>query len=531
MDNRKRTALCILTAAAFISLTACGGGNTSTSYSAQTAPAYQYRSDEVYANVEAAYSESDETAENSEKYAEIRENGFTIAEQQPLSTFSADVDTASYTNIRRMINSGHSIPKDAVRIEEIINYFDYDYAAPRGNLPFEVTTELSSCPWNEQSQLLLIGVQAKKDYEQGQHIPKNLVFLIDVSGSMNEADKLPLVQKAFTMLTDELDSSDRISVVTYAGSDAVLLSGESGENRKKINKVIGSLSAGGGTAGAAGIKTAYEIAEENFIEGGNNRIILATDGDLNIGASSPEELKELVEGERDKGIYFSVLGVGTGNYNDAALEAIADNGNGNYSYIDCVDEAKKVLVDEMDSTLNTVAKDVKFQVEFDTANVEAYRLIGYENRMLDEKDFEDDKKDAGDVGAGHTVTVLYEIIPAVTPEAPADNDGNNGQVQLSDDNDAPVPSDGFATINIRCKEPDADQSKLYTFTVNKSQYTDETPMNLNFAACCAEFGMILRDSEYKGTASYAQLKDLLGRYDYSQDEYKAQFAKLVDKVS
>ena len=473
---------------------------------------------------------------NSEEYAGIIENDFLSAKENPLSTFSADVDTASYTNIRRLLTNNQSVPADAVRIEEILNYFDYDYPNAKIGEPFSVTTELSDCPWNKDSQLLLVGIKAHEEYTMGEHIPKNLVFLIDVSGSMYSSDKLPLVQQAFTMLTNELNEYDRISIVTYAGSDEVLLNGESGENKKHICDVIGNLSAGGSTAGAAGIMTAYEIAENHFIKGGNNRIILATDGDLNVGPSSVDELTALIEKERESGIYLSVLGFGTGNYKDDRLEAIADNGNGNYSYIDCLTEAKKVLIDEMDSTLTTVAKDVKFQVEFNPANVAEYRLIGYENRALADRDFNDDTKDAGEVGAGSTVTVLYEIkrTGAVPDDdyVPAfkysENEENYNETAAQAEAVSGEYSDELLTVNIRCKKPDENESSLYTYPVKVASYTPVMPMNLNFAACCAEFGMLLRGSSYAGTSSYDNISELLGRYDYSSDEYKTEFAYLVN---
>ncbi len=473
---------------------------------------------------------------NSEEYAQITENEFLSTRENPLSTFSADVDTASYTNIRRLLTDGSYIPADAVRIEEILNYFDYDYPDAAPGEPFSVTTELSDCPWNPDSQLLLVGIKAREDHLRGEHIPKNLVFLIDVSGSMYDSDKLPIVQQAFTMLTGELNEYDTISIVTYAGSDEVLLDGESGINRDRINRVIGDLSAGGSTAGAAGILTAYEIAEKHFIKGGNNRVILATDGDLNVGPSSVEELTDLIERERNSGIYLSVLGFGTGNYKDDRLEAIADNGNGNYSYIDCLSEAKKVLIDEMDSTLTTVAKDVKFQVEFNPANVSEYRLIGYENRALADRDFNDDTKDAGEVGAGSTVTVLYEIKrngPGNDDYRPEFRYGENEE-NYSEKNEK--TSEYFAnghesellTVNIRCKKPDENESSLWIYPVTLDNYTAELPKNLNFAACCAEFGMLLRGSRYAGTSGYNDISDMLTRYDYSDDEYKIEFSYLVN---
>lgn len=474
---------------------------------------------------------------NTEEYQHFEENGFKSVAVNPLSTFSADVDTASYTNIRRMLNNGYSnsIYADMVRIEEILNYFDYDYPDAVSGEPFSVTTELSDCPWNEYNKLMLVGIKADESQYRSD-MPMNLVFLIDVSGSMFDDDKLPLVQQAFSMLTDNLDGEDRISIVTYAGEDRIVLEGETGDNKEEIKQAIESLSAGGSTAGAAGIKTAYSLAERCMIEGGNNRVILATDGDLNVGASSVEELTALIEEEREKGVFLSVLGFGEGNYKDNRLEALADNGNGNYSYIDCLSEAKKVLIDEMDSTLVTVAKDVKFQVEFNPENVAGYRLIGYENRALADEDFNDDTKDAGEVGAGSTVTVLYELImkdsgSAPVPETPdlkyAQNTAPETTLAVTEPYVESEYSDELLTVNIRCKAPESDESKLYSYPVTKSQYNAKMPKNLNFAACCAEFGMLLRNSDNKGTSSWGDIKNMLRNYDYSDDEYKTEFEYLV----
>ncbi len=464
---------------------------------------------------------------NSEEYAEITESGFLSVADSPLSTFSADVDTASYTNIRRFINNGSLPDPNAVRIEEILNYFDYNYAPPVNNEPFSVTAELSDCPWNDRSKLMLVGIKAEE--AEITDISNNLVFLIDVSGSMFSGDKLPLVQQAFSMLADNLDENDKISIVTYAGEDEIVLEGESGDNRKKITDAIDGLSAGGSTAGAAGIKTAYELAEKYFIKDGSNRVILATDGDLNVGASSVEDLTALIEEKRESGVYLSVLGFGEGNYKDDRLEALADNGNGNYSYIDSVAEAKKVLIEEMDSTLVTVAKDVKFQVEFNPANVAGYRLIGYENRALDDRDFNDDTKDAGEVGAGSAVTVLYEIITVSDAEKYAPEYKYSGNVKKTEENEekADKYSDELLTVNIRCKTGNEDESRLYIYPVKTSLYSPGMSKNLNFAACCAEFGMLLRGSENKGTSSWDSLLEMLDVYDYSDDEYKTEFEYLV----
>ena len=367
---------------------------------------------------------------------------------------------------------------------------------------------------------MLVGLKAE-DIQQEEREPLNLVFLIDVSGSMFSEDKLPLVQKAFTMLTETLTEDDRISIVTYAGDERVVLKGTSGEDKDKIIKAINDLEAGGSTYGEAGINRAYELAEKYFIKGGNNRVILATDGDLNVGISSEEELTELIEEKRESGVFLSVLGFGTGNIKDDRMEALADHGNGNYSYIDSELEAKKVLVEEMTGTLYTVAKDVKIQVEFNPVNVSGYRLIGYENRALADKDFNDDTKDAGEIGAGHTVTALYEIIlnesGTSIPEA-----------ELKYQQNTPTGNKNeLLTVSLRYKEPDGDTSKLLAVPVTDEVYTEKMPENLTFAAAVAEFGMVLRNSEFKGIASCEHILDLLEDYDYRSDDYKTEFVYLV----
>ena len=457
---------------------------------------------------------------NTEEYNEIIENGYKSVAANPLSTFSIDVDTASYANVRRMIEYGDYINPDAVRIEEFINYFDYDYSEPTTNDPFSVNVEMSDCPWNEEAKLMLVGLKAE-DIKKSEREPLNLVFLIDVSGSMFSEDKLPLVQKAFTMLTETLTEDDRISIVTYAGDERVVLKGTSGEDKDKIIDAINSLEAGGSTYGEAGINRAYDLAERYFIDGGNNRVILATDGDLNVGLSSEEELTELIEEKRESGVFLSVLGFGTGNVKDDRMEALADHGNGNYSYIDSEMEAKKVLVEEMTGTLYTVAKDVKIQVEFNPVNVSGYRLIGYENRALADEDFHDDTKDAGEIGAGHTVTALYEILLN-------ENGATNPEAELKYQQNTPTGNkDELLTVSLRYKQPDEDESKLLAVPVTDEVYTKKMPENLTFAAAVAEFGMVLRNSEFKGTASCAQILELLEDYDYRSDDYKTEFVYLV----
>ena len=505
--------------------------DTGANYMTTAAPAAEYYtqaefydeiSDEEYAE---EYDDFDIAPENTEEYNYIEENGYTAVSSAPLSTFSADVDTASYANIRRMIENGVEVPPDAVRIEEMINYFDYNYSDPAKDEPFAVHTELSDCPWNEDTQLLMVGINTESfDAVLDERPAMNLVFLIDVSGSMYDDNKLPLVQQSFSLLTDNLTAADRVSIVTYAGSDEVVLEGADGNDKKKILRAIDSLEAGGSTAGAAGINTAYEIAEKYFIEGGNNRIILATDGDLNVGISSESELTRLIEEKRESGVFLSVLGFGTGNYKDNRLEALADHGNGNYAYIDTLREAEKVLVDEMSGTLFTVAKDVKFQLEFNPANVKGYRLIGYENRKMAAEDFNDDTKAAGEIGAGHSVTVLYEIVPADSPMELGES-----KLKYSEQGEE-TASDELLTVSIRYKEPDGDTSKLLSYPVEKSLYSEKMSDNMNFAACVAQFGMLLRNSRYIGNMTYKDVAAQLSEYNYSDDDYKDEFIYLVNTM-
>lgn len=457
---------------------------------------------------------------NTEEYNSIIENNFVSVDNNPLSTFSVDVDTASYSNIRRMLLDYQSVAPDAVRLEEMINYFKYDYKQPEAGVPFSVNTELSDCPWNENAQLLLIGLQAK-EIDLSERPSSNIVFLLDVSGSMNDPDKLPLMQKAFIMLTENLTEQDRISIVTYAGQESVVLEGARGDQTRKIVSALEELSAGGSTAGAAGIETAYKLAEDYFIKGGNNRVILATDGDLNVGITSEGALTRLIEKEREKGVFLSVLGFGTGNIKDNKMEALADNGNGNYSYIDSALEAKKVLVDEMGGTLFTVAKDVKLQVEFNPVKLKGYRLIGYENRMLNTEDFNDDTKDAGEIGAGHRVTALYELLPLDSKQEIAESNLKyQTEKKLTNSQD-------LLTVNIRYKEPDKNRSKLISVPVDESIYTENMPDNLAFASSVASFGMLLRDSKWKGTATYDKILTQLKALNLDEDEYKDEFVSLV----
>lgn len=463
---------------------------------------------------------------NTEEYNALEEPGFKSVKNSPVSTFSADVDTASYTNLRRMIEENLSIediPQGAVRIEELLNYFKYDYNLPEDDSPFGVTTVVGDCPWNKDAKLLQIGLKTEEiDFSEAPS--SNLVFLLDVSGSMNDADKLPLLQSAFTMLTDELTGKDRVSIVTYAGSDAVLLEGEKGSNKTEIAEVINSLRASGSTNGSAGIETAYRLAEENFIEGGNNRIILATDGDLNVGATSESALKELVTSKRESGIFLSVLGFGTGNIKDNKMEALADNGNGNYAYIDSRGEAKRVMVEEMGATLVTVAKDVKLQIEFNPAYIKGYRLIGYENRTLATEDFEDDTKDAGEIGAGHIVTALYEIVPVDSKQEIPETDLRYQTETQSKKNGE------WALLKIRYKEPEEDESILKEYTITEEAYRADPGEDFYFAAAVAELGLMVRDSKYKGEASFRNIENLLAKVNTAEDDYKDEFTYLVKKL-
>lgn len=466
------------------------------------------------------YDDGDYYDYNTEEYNHYAENEFKKVSENPLSTFSTDVDTASFTNVRRMIENGQEIYPDAVRTEEFINYFKYDYEQPDDGHKIGIHTELSDCPWNKDAKLMQIGLQAK-DVDV-KDIDSNIVFLIDVSGSMADENKLPLVTQAFAMLAETLGENDRISIVTYAGRDTVELAGESGANYSKIAKKLAGLTAGGSTAGAAGINTAYELAQEYFIEGGNNRVILATDGDLNVGLSSEEELTKLIENKRDSGIYLSVLGFGMGNYKDNKLEALADHGNGNYAYIDSIDEAERVLVTEMNGTMFTVAKDAKVQVEFNPANVDSYRLVGYENRQLADQDFEDDTKDAGDVGAGQQVTVLYEII---TVDGAKDSDESRRTLKYQDDVDYPEPEkepeEGdldkeLLTVSVRYKEADENESKLTEKPVLLSSYNKDMTDNMKLACAATMFAKTLGNSEDKFTTD--EIRDYAKGLDLDADE-------------
>ena len=462
---------------------------------------------------------------NTEGYSAIHENGYKSPVQEPLSTFSIDVDAASYSNVRRFINQGQKPVPDAVRIEEMINYFDYDYPQPKDGHPFAIISELGECPWNRDHLLLHIGLQGEK-MTHCQIPPSNLVFLLDVSGSMDSPNKLPLLKKAMKMLVSQLRPEDRVAIVVYAGSSGLVLPSTSGCQKERIICALDRLHAGGSTAGSAGLKLAYQVAEENYMEDGNNRIILATDGDFNVGPSSNAEMERMIETYRNKGIFISVTGFGMGNYKDDKMEIIADKGNGNYFYIDNLMEAKKIFINEFSSTLYTIAKDVKIQIEFNPAYVKEYRLVGYENRLLNEEDFENDKKDAGEMGAGHTVTALYEIVPAKDHAG----EGRRLKYQQSDILPEASTTNELATIKFRYKRPDGDKSILIEKTIAHSVVPlAQTSDNFRFSAAVAGFGMMLRNSEYKGCMDYDAVLSLAraskGRDD---DGYRAEFIRLVE---
>jgi Ca-activated chloride channel family protein len=459
-----------------------------------------------------------------EAYASVHENPFRRVPAEPLSTFSIDVDTASYANVRRFLNEGRLPPADAVRIEELVNYFRYSYSQPNLDVPFSVTTEVAECPWNPKHRLALIGLQGR-NWPAGEVPPRNLVFLVDVSGSMASPDKLPLVRSAMRMLSDVLTERDRVSVVVYAGSSGLVLPPTRGDDRGRIHRALAELQAGGSTNGGQGIQLAYRIAREQFMPRGINRVIIATDGDFNVGLTSQSELLRLIEEQRASGVFLSVLGVGTGNLKDTTMEMLADKGNGNYAYLDSLDEARRVLVSEAGSTLVTIAKDVKLQVEFNPAHVAGYRLIGYENRLLRNEDFNDDTKDAGEIGAGHSVTALYEIVPVgVAMESPS-VDPLKYQESVTPSRSA--ASNEVLTVKLRYKDPSADQSRLISRTL-LNRPTAMTP-TLGFASAVAEVGMLLRGSAHAPSARFdaAIARARKFRQD-DPDGYRAEFVRLAE---
>ncbi|HET9431454.1 MAG TPA: von Willebrand factor type A domain-containing protein, partial [Chitinophagaceae bacterium] len=448
------------------------------------------------------YGYGENVIHNTEDYDHITENRFLKVKDNPLSTFSIDVDAASYSNIRRHLNQGQMPPAGAVRIEEMINYFHYDYPQPKDEHPFSIQTEISDAPWNKDHKLVMIGLQGKKIPTR--NLPaSNLVFLIDVSGSMQSPVKLPLVKSSMKLLVDQLREEDKVAIVVYAGAAGLVLSPTNGSSKAIIREAIDKLEAGGSTAGGAGIRLAYKTAREFFVKGGNNRVILCTDGDFNVGASSDDDMERLIEQERKTGVFLTVLGYGMGNYKDNKMQKLADKGNGNHAYIDGISEAKKVLVNEFGGTLFTIAKDVKLQVEFNPTRVQGYRLIGYENRMLAKEDFNDDKKDAGELGSGHTVTALYEIIPVgIKSDFLQKVDSLKYQTNILPLSQS-SHSNEIMTVKFRYKKPDGDKSQLMEHPVRDSQSPlNKMSENFRFAAAVAEFGMLLRNSSFRSYASY-----------------------------
>lgn len=463
----------------------------------------------------------DEPEWNTEEYKNFTENRFMSTQTSPFSTFGMDVDTASYSNFRKKIFNGENIPVDSIRTEEMMNYFSYDYKKPENGEKFGVSLELADTPWNEDTQLLKIGV--KSEEADTENIRSNVVFLIDTSGSMFDPDKLPLVQKSFLMLLDGLNKDDKVSIVTYAGSDEIVCKGVSCDKKEELTKKIISLEAWGGTNGAAGIKTAYDLARKNFIKGGNNRVILATDGDLNLGITSESDLVDLITEEKESGVFLSVLGVGQGNYKDSKMKALADNGNGNFAYIDSTSAADKALSKDFDSLMYTVAKDSKMQVEFNPAKVKGYRQIGYELRRLNTEDFADDTKDGAEIGSGQCVTILYEIVPAKS-----DMDIPGVESKYNNTSAGNSSTDELLTVSIRYKQPENSESELIEIPVTVEYYRPEMSNDMSWAAGVAQTAMILRNSEFKGTSSYDEVYERLKKNSsIMSDDIKAQFLYMV----
>ncbi|MCR4890707.1 MAG: von Willebrand factor type A domain-containing protein [Lachnospiraceae bacterium] len=504
-----------------------GGASRESAGMAMTAPEESFVAEDVE---EGGYAESyeeptDEPADfNTEEYSNIEENRFLSTKANPFSTFGMDVDTATYSNLRRLIMDGSNLPSDSIRTEEMVNYFNYNYPDVKEGEKFSVTTEISDCPWNEDTQLLKVGVRAENVNEKPD---SNIVLLVDVSGSMFWNHGLKSVQKALILMAHQFDRKDRISLVTYAGEDAVVLDSVEGSKMDEIIDAIAGLeNQGGGTNGAAGINTAYELAEKNFIEGGNNRVILATDGDLNVGVTSEADLINLIKEKKETGVFLSVIGVGEDNYKDNKMESLADNGNGNYSFIDSIAEAKKVLINEIDSTLYTVAKDAKMQIEFNPGKIKGYRQIGYENRQMKAEDFADDTKDGAEIGSGQTVTVLYEIVPVDSKMEIPEVESKYGSSEA-----AASDSDELMTVSIRYKEPDKDKSELLEYPVTEDAVVKEMSPDTAWAANVAQVAMLLRDSQYKGTSDYEQIiKEMKANPDVMDDKYKIEFIYMTDKV-
>lgn len=486
--------------------------------------------------------------QGNEEYMPINENPFVLANDESTSTFSIDVDTASYAITRRYLMQNNMIPPaDAVRVEEMINYFKYDYAGPQDEHPFAANMEVASCPWNPKHRLVRVALKGR-ELEENKRPPANLVFLLDVSGSMNSHNKLPYLKQAFRMLTDQLTENDMVSIVVYAGNSGLVLPSTPGDQRYKIHGALDKLRAGGSTNGGQGIELAYKVALENFVEGGINRVILATDGDFNVGISNRKQLENLISEKAKSGVFLSVLGFGSGNLKDNRMETLADKGNGNYAYIDTVQEAFKVFVDEINGTLVTIAKDVKIQVQFNPAQVKAYRLVGYENRVLANRDFNDDTKDAGEIGAGHTVTAFYEVIPPGELEVPGLKDQQNQEAQTAENQQSsennPMPEepeeqrpeitdDRLLTLRLKYKQPDAEKSEdaLEFKLVDEGESFDYASNDFRFAAAVANFGLILRNSRYKGQASLDAVleitKDTLAN---GGDAYRQEFESMVQRA-
>lgn len=470
-----------------------------------------------------------------ESYKHLAENRIVNVKQNPLSTFSIDVDTASYSNVRRFLRMGQLPPADAVRVEELINYFTYDDPQPDGECPFSVNLEVAGCPWNGAHRLVRIGLKGKS-IDRGERGPANLVFLIDVSGSMNHPKKLPLVKASMKMLLEQLDESDHIGIVVYAGAAGLVLPSTSVGDKQRILAAIDQLQPSGSTNGAMGIRLGYDVARQNFIPGGINRVILCTDGDFNVGTTGPRDLEQLIEREAKTGVYLTVLGYGMGNLKDSTMEMLADRGNGNYGYVDNISEAKKLLVEQMSGTLITIAKDVKIQVEFNPAQVAGYRLIGYENRRLASRDFRDDTKDAGDVGAGHSVTALYEVIPVgaplvsdATPEPLRYQHTKPVRGDAFENKEPTAVNDELLLVKLRYKEPDGRQSRLLEFpVVDRGQSFEVASDNLRFAAAVAQFGMVLTKSRFCGETTFddviATARDCRAIH---ADDHRAEFLELV----
>lgn len=465
-----------------------------------------------------------------ESYAGLVENDYRNVLDEPLSTFSIDVDRASYSNIRRHLNQMQKPPKDAVRIEEMINYFDYNYAQPKDEHPFSIKTEFSECPWNKEAKLLKIGLQGKKiDLEKAP--ANNLVFLVDVSGSMSAANKLPLLKESLKLLIQNMRTQDKMALVVYAGAAGVVQ--ESTNDKNKLLEALNGLEAGGSTAGGAGITLAYKIAKQNWVENGNNRVLIATDGDFNVGTSSVGDLETLIAKKRKDNIFLTVLGYGMGNYKDDKMEVLADKGNGNYAYIDNLKEAKKTLVNEMGGTLYTIAKDVKIQIEFNPVQVQSYRLVGYENRLLNKEDFNNDAKDAGELGAGHTVTALYEIVLSKGKKKDkAAKEVDDLVYQKNKTTHLASTSQDLMTLKLRYKKPKASKSILMKIPVDKASIPlDATSDNFRFAASVAGFGMLLRDSKFKNQLTYKEVLELAkGAKGEDANGYRAEYIQMVSNV-